>query len=301
MSMPNSIAEWHEHLLSRLLAYRANHPDFTFSPRRTDDARFKAGYWFQGTEEYLFCAPFKFNEPNNKTKTIGLVLGFNKGELTGINYDIVFGAPNCKPHLPLYQAILKLFEVEYNAARYRYVIPALQKTLDAVVDDFCSRIIPAIAGLIREFGYEQDYFVSEAAFAATLDKIDARKKQGLIALQKPTPAANTGAGAGVGKAGSAWLVGAYWDGDDMSARFVDEGRWENGYDDRFLSQVKEVREGDRIAIKTAYTQTNGLPFDSGGKSVSCMQIKARGTVIGNPGDGKHLTVQWEKDFQPITI
>jgi len=297
--MPNSIPEWHEYLLSRLLAYRATHPAFTFSPRRTDDARFKAGYWFQGTENYLFCAPFKFNEPNNKTKTIGLVLLFNKGELTGINYDIVFGAPSCQEHLPLYREILKLFGVEYEDTRWRYVIPAPQDALDAVIDDFCSRLVPAIAALIREFGLEQEYLVRETELDRALEKISARKKQGLVALQKDAQVEDTDEDVGPG--GAAWLVGAYWDGDDMSARFVDEGRWENGYDDRFLSQVKAVREGDRIAIKTTYTQTKGLPFDNRDKSVSCMQIKARGTVIGNPGDGKNLTVQWERGFQPITI
>lgn len=299
--MPSSIPEWHEHLLAGLLAYRAAHPGFTFSPRRIDGARFKAGYWFQGDEKYLFCAPFKFNEPNNKTKTIGLVLGFNKGKLATIKYDIVFGAPKCKPHVPLYREILKLFDVAYDESRWSYAIPAMQKTLDAVIDDFCGRLVPAMAELIRKFGYEKEYFVGETEFAAALAKIEARKKKGLIAIQNDNPEAGNDGEAPPADDRSAWLVGAYWDGDDMSARFVEEGRWENGYDDRYLDQVRAVREGDRIAIKTTYRQTRDLPFDNGGKTASCMQIKARGTVIGNPGDGKNLTVKWESDFSPLTI
>jgi hypothetical protein len=302
--MPNSIPEWHDLLLTKLKEYRESHTGFTFCPRRTDDARFKAGYWFQGTEEYLFCAPFKFNEPNNRTKTIGLVLIFENGSLKLARYEVVFGAPNCKPHLPLYQEVLQLLGVPYDPARWNYSVPAPLTTVDELVEDFAGRVIPGIQSLIKKFGYEKEYFVSEAEFSACLDKIATRKQQGLIP-QKKSPTIPVAAGLEIVEAAatgpSAWLVGAYWDGDDMTDTFLSEGRWENGYEDRFLEQVKAVREGDRIAIKTTYVQKKGLPFDNQGRPVSCMQIKARGRVIGNPGDGKNLTVQWEPTLEPITL
>ncbi len=93
-----------------------------------------------------------------------------------------------------------------------------------------------------------------------------------------------------------WLVGAYWDDRDppgQTERFVAEGIWENGYADRYLELVKQMRPGDRIAIKASATQLNGLPFDSHGKSVSKMIIKARGTVVSNHGDGRSVEVEWE--------
>lgn len=297
--MQKSIPEWHEHLLSRLLAHRTLYPEFTFSPRRTDDARFKAGYWFQGTENYLFCAPFKFNEPYNKTKTIGLVLEFNKGELVKLKYQIVFGAPQCQAHLPLYSAILLLFGVAHEQNRWLYEIPAGTLDVDTVVEDFCSRLLPAIAALIHNAGLEKEYFVSAKELEHTLAKIMVRKNQGLLPLPKDGSVAALDKDAAPGSDG--WLVGANWDGKDMTANFVTEGRWENGYNDRFLTQVKDVREGDRIAIKSTYTQLNGLPFDNEDKTISCMQIKARGKVTGNSGDGKHLAVQWESDFKPFVI
>lgn len=101
-----------------------------------------------------------------------------------------------------------------------------------------------------------------------------------------------------------WLVGAYWEelqAPDLTAIFVAEGRWENGYQDRFLDDVKAVRPGDRIAIKTAYVQRHNLPFDNQGRPVSCMQIKARGVVAANPGDGRNLSVQWEANFKPFVV
>lgn len=98
-----------------------------------------------------------------------------------------------------------------------------------------------------------------------------------------------------------WLLGASWDGVDKTPEFVAEGRWENGYEDKLLDQVRKVKTGDRVAIKSTYTQRLNLPFNSLGKTISCMDIKARGTVKENPGDGHHLKVDWETDFEPGTI
>lgn len=98
-----------------------------------------------------------------------------------------------------------------------------------------------------------------------------------------------------------WLLGASWDGVDKTPEFVAEGRWENGYEDKLLDQVRKVKTGDRVAIKSTYTRRLNLPFNSLGKTISCMDIKARGTVKENPGDGHHLKVEWEADFEPGTI
>jgi hypothetical protein len=98
-----------------------------------------------------------------------------------------------------------------------------------------------------------------------------------------------------------WLLGAYWDGDDKTQVFVEEGRWENGYSDLYQEDVNQVQPGDRVAIKASYTKRYNLPFDSHGFTVSCMDIKAVGTVTDHPKDGRHLTVEWDADFTPVTI
>ena len=68
--------------------------------------------------------------------------------------------------------------------------------------------------------------------------------------------------------------------------------WENGYEDRYLEEVRSVRPGDRIAIKAAYVRKHNLPFDNRGHPVSVMSIKATCTVTENEGDGRHLKVDW---------
>jgi len=94
-----------------------------------------------------------------------------------------------------------------------------------------------------------------------------------------------------------WLVGAYWSGDDETQRFLDEGIWQNGYEDKYLDIVKSMKSGDKIAIKAATTQKRNLPFDNKGRTISKNIIKARGTVITNRLDGKTVEVEWDSDFK----
>lgn len=90
-----------------------------------------------------------------------------------------------------------------------------------------------------------------------------------------------------------WLVGAWWNEEDQTDNFVAQGIWENGYEDRYLDAVKQMKPGDRIAIKAATTQKEGLPFDAAGRTVSKMVIKATGTIMKNLGDGKRVEVDWD--------
>src|SRR5271169_4453396 len=93
-----------------------------------------------------------------------------------------------------------------------------------------------------------------------------------------------------------WFVGAaYGHGtDDQTSRFLEEGIWENGYEDKYLDLVRSVRPGDRIAIKSSYTRKHDLPFDNRGQTVSVMAIKAIGTVTENLNDGKQVRVNWKR-------
>ena len=96
-----------------------------------------------------------------------------------------------------------------------------------------------------------------------------------------------------------WFVGASWDsGGDQTDRFIREGIWENGYEDRYLEDVQRMREGDCIAIKSTFTRKLALPFETKGNSVSCMRIKAIGVVTANVGDGRSVKVEWQKLAPP---
>ncbi|MFN8382159.1 MAG: AAA family ATPase [Anaerolineales bacterium] len=97
-----------------------------------------------------------------------------------------------------------------------------------------------------------------------------------------------------------WLVGAYWsdrDPADQTKRFLEEGIWENGYDNRFQADVRAMQVGDKIAIKAASTQRKGLPFNNKNQTISRMTIKAIGTIVANRNDGRTIEVEWEQNFE----
>ena len=97
-----------------------------------------------------------------------------------------------------------------------------------------------------------------------------------------------------------WLVSAYWednDPPDQTERFLDEGVWINRHDDRYIDVVRSMNVGDKIAIKSNFTQKNGLPFNNRGNTVSGYNIKAIGTIVDNHNDGKTVEVEWEPDFE----
>ncbi len=92
-----------------------------------------------------------------------------------------------------------------------------------------------------------------------------------------------------------YLVGSFWDTStpqDQTLRFVEEGTWVNGYTDRFNDDVRKVKPGSRIAIKSAFVRE---------KTKSVMAIKARGVVIENLNDGQTLQVDWEQNFVPFEV
>ncbi len=98
-----------------------------------------------------------------------------------------------------------------------------------------------------------------------------------------------------------WLVGSYWknaDPQDQTARFLEEGVWQNGYKDKYLDEVRSIQVGDRIGIKSTSTQKNNLPFDAGGNTVSKMTVKAIGEIVANRGDGRTVEVEWDTSFEP---
>jgi len=99
---------------------------------------------------------------------------------------------------------------------------------------------------------------------------------------------------------SFWFAGAVWHGTaDQNERFRAEGVWINGYEDQqFSDRVARMKAGDRIAIKSSFVQKHNLPFDVGGMPVSCMRIKATGTITGQRGDGRTVTVDWDPPFAP---
>lgn len=93
-----------------------------------------------------------------------------------------------------------------------------------------------------------------------------------------------------------YVLGAAWYGNesepDQTERFIQNGIWENGYQDKLLDIVKSVNAGDMVAIKSSFATRDGR---------SVLRIKAIGRVVENLGDGRTLKVNWEGDFEPFDL
>jgi len=92
---------------------------------------------------------------------------------------------------------------------------------------------------------------------------------------------------------SFYLAGSSWGKEfrDQIDRFIEEGVWENGYDDKYTDAVIGVKVNDYIFIKSTFARP--------GESV--MRIKAIGRVTQNPDDGKRVLVHWFTHGHKIDI
>lgn len=85
--------------------------------------------------------------------------------------------------------------------------------------------------------------------------------------------------------GNIYAGGSTWHGNqDQTLRFLDNGIWENGYDEdgKFHEEVNAVSEGDIFILKSTYAKKKQGQF----------RVKALGIVTKNLKDGTHLEVNW---------
>jgi hypothetical protein len=95
-----------------------------------------------------------------------------------------------------------------------------------------------------------------------------------------------------------YCVGFIWKGtkpENQLPRFLDDGIWENGFDDKYLERVNSIPTGSRIAAKTTYT------MDEDDEKISILKIYATGTVRENLHNGQTLKIKWDKTFEPYII
>lgn len=179
-----------------------------------------------------------------------------------------------------------------------WVRPFIFLALDKPNRDWLAIKLPK-GGLTAEFYAEvvQRFGAGERSFAElSLQAWDAVRQQQDKAQTRTSPITLSAED----NESAYWLVGAYWndrDPRDQTARFIEEGVWENGYHDRYLDEVKGMKVNDKIAIKASTTQRKNLPFDAQDRTVSRMDIKAVGTIVANRGDGRTVEVEWEPEFQ----
>jgi 5-methylcytosine-specific restriction enzyme B len=175
-----------------------------------------------------------------------------------------------------------------------WIRPDLFLSVDSVMRDFASIKLPA--GGLRFSSYVGILQDVRRRFQLPFTELSHRAWLAAHAPPQQAAGASTTREAAFDPSIDYWLVGAYWDDRepaDQTETFVKEGIWQNGYTDKFTDLVRQMKVGDRIAIKAASTQKEGLPFEARGKTVSRNQIKATGTITRNHGDGRTVDVEWD--------
>jgi hypothetical protein len=165
------IAEWHDRILNEALKWKEAHPTFRFN-LRTDDVRderrLEEGYWFTGNDNYLFFAPFKPNDPNNKTRSIGFVLLFKKGEPERSKIEIVFGGLRDASLKDMHRRMATQLGLARNGNSDKYSRPYDESDPISALHQFLERDYPRMSQMIEESGKTDSMIISKAKFEEVL-------------------------------------------------------------------------------------------------------------------------------------
>ncbi len=97
-----------------------------------------------------------------------------------------------------------------------------------------------------------------------------------------------------------WIVTARDRAADGVAGFVERGEWHLAEDraSRSNELVREMRVGDRIVLRDFIPRAVDPPFDTGGKVVTALRIRATGVINEQRGDGLSVGVRWDPPVEP---
>lgn len=181
MTETPTIPEWHERVLQAALQRRKQNPDFTFSLRTGDitgQDRLRRGYWFPGSERYLFFPPFRLNDQNNKTKTIGFVTRFNGRGQPGRAYiEVVFGSLKEEALRPVHREIVEqLGSFQQKGTRDKYQREYSHSDPLAAFQEFLEVDYPRMRAIIEASGHADAFIVSEEDFREMLDRVELNRR-----------------------------------------------------------------------------------------------------------------------------
>jgi hypothetical protein len=166
---------WHDRLLTLALAWREQHPGFTFNFRKseiTGQSRLPRGFWFTGSEKYLFFPPYRPGDSDNKTKTIGFVIQFDGQQRPKRCYfELVFGNLEDPGLLAVHQQLRDSFEMQQVGSKqiYRHDYPL--EDIEAAFKRFLAHELPRVRQVIDAAGLADRFLVSESKFDEMLMRI----------------------------------------------------------------------------------------------------------------------------------
>jgi 5-methylcytosine-specific restriction endonuclease McrBC GTP-binding regulatory subunit McrB len=173
----DKIIEISDEILEALLAFKNEHPDFTFALRERDNSRsevkrLEEGQWFQGSD-YIYVPLFSQGDDIRRVKTIGFVLTFDVDGSIYKNYiEISFKSGNLSEsekefHRELAESIALILDLENNGKSYYDNSNDYLQNLKSYITDFRSKAI----NLLKKYNLEDKYIIPESKFQKNLKRI----------------------------------------------------------------------------------------------------------------------------------
>jgi hypothetical protein len=172
----NKIITCSDAILSYLLDYRKDNPDFTFSLRERDSPqakevkRLETGQWFQGSD-YIFVPLFKRGDNARKIKSIGFVVSFN-GDGTTNNYiEISFKDGNfSETEKQLHNKLTEFLGIDVDKSNVgRFYFKKQEDTFDNL-DYYINEFRAKALSIINELDLVNKYIIGNNDFEKSLTK-----------------------------------------------------------------------------------------------------------------------------------
>ena len=180
MEVSAQVVAWHDGLLLEARAWHELHPDFVFNVRRLQrpgKARLSAGYWFTGNNDYLFFAPFRPSDGNNKTRTIGFGIAFRRdGEPKESYLEIVFGGVENAEERRVYERIVAEFGDFARVGKDKY---RRSYSGDPITSfrRFASEDYPRIRNAIQTAGAADRFFIAADDFNRMMADLETQREK----------------------------------------------------------------------------------------------------------------------------
>jgi hypothetical protein len=177
MNKEEQIIAWSDRLLDFLLEYKKQHPEFTFWLRKKNqEHRLDKGYWFQGTEKYIFIGLYKKSGGTNMTRSIGIVLFIQDDANARCNVEIVFNGEKDSRSIDLYKKLAKSINGFRQATRTKYIKKYDSQDPFVTIEDILNNDKKTMDDIIIKEGLQNEFFITQDTFNESLSIIESIKE-----------------------------------------------------------------------------------------------------------------------------
>lgn len=178
MELKDRIIEISDEILNKLLEFKKDNSDFTFSLRTRDSStsgeeRLSKGQWFQGSD-YIFVPLFNRGDNKRRIKTIGFVLNFDKktNDIEENYIEISFKSDDfSKSEIDFHTELADYLNIELsniNVGQYYYDNP---NDYLSNLDHYLNVFRPKALELLEEHNINSGFTISEKKFQKSLETI----------------------------------------------------------------------------------------------------------------------------------